>query len=145
MAMQTAGRLGRPLPADARPLRLPIDSDNAVSAATIAGRRLAGSLGFTPGEQAVIATMISELARNIVHHAQHGRISMRPARRGARKGIVVMASDKGPGITDVAQAMSGRGRRGGEGLLAVKRTADRFRIVSRVGEGTTVTFGKWPG
>ena len=66
---------------------------------------MAARLGFESTDLTVIATAISELARNILEYAQSGEIGLGVAQRGSRLGIVVIARDEGPGIPDVARAL----------------------------------------
>jgi serine/threonine-protein kinase RsbT len=110
------------------------------------GRELAAVLGFSRSDQTVIATAISELARNILEYATLGDIAVAGAQRGSRTGIVIVARDSGPGIPDVGQALldgysTGRGL--GIGLPGVRRLMDEFEIVSETGKGTCVTARKW--
>ena len=94
----------------------------------------------------LIATVISELVRNIVLYAKRGQIIVRRAESAGRPGIVVVARDDGPGIPDVRQALCvGFSTSGslGLGLPGAKRLMDEFEIVSEVGIGTTVTVKKW--
>lgn len=135
-----------PSPMTSGSRRVCIDSDTAVGEACTQGRRLAGTLGFSAYEQVVVATMISELARNIMHHAHRGQISMRAGHSGDKPAIVVVAKDEGPGIRDVDGALDGSTswRGSGKGLPAVRRSADRFKIVSEEGRGTMVSFAKLP-
>jgi serine/threonine-protein kinase RsbT len=127
-------------------LRVSITSDQDIIAARHEGRVLAVELEFSPGDATLIATAISELARNIVSYARHGEIRMRPTKNGERPGIVIVAWDDGPGIQDVRQAMrDGFSTSGslGLGLPGVRRLMDDFEIVSEQGKGTTVTVRKW--
>ena len=110
------------------------------------GRELAARLGFSGGDQTVVATAISELARNILEYARTGQIEVGVASRGSRIGLVVVALDAGPGIADIARAMQdgfSTGQGLGLGLPGVKRLMDEFAIVSAPGEGTCVTVRKW--
>jgi serine/threonine-protein kinase RsbT len=103
-------------------------------------------LQFSPGDSTLIATAISELARNIVSYARQGEICIRAAQNSDRPGIVIIASDKGPGIRDITQALrDGYSTSGslGLGLPGVRRLMDTFDIVSVLGKGTTVTVKKW--
>jgi serine/threonine-protein kinase RsbT len=127
-------------------IRVSITSDQDIIAARHQGRALAVELKFSPGDATLIATAISELARNIVSYARHGEIRMRPARNGERPGIVIVAWDDGPGIHDIQQAMcDGFSTSGslGLGLPGVRRLMDDFEIVSEEGKGTRVTVRKW--
>ncbi len=130
----------------AGPICVPINSDADTVTARQQGRALAAHLGFTSGEQALVATAISELARNIVEYAEHGEIVLDLIERGGKRGVLVIARDQGPGIPDVERAMqdgftTGRGL--GLGLPGARRLMDEFEIVSVVGKGTTVTVKKW--
>lgn len=110
------------------------------------GRTLASQIGFSATEATLVATAISELARNIILHAGRGEIVLRPLEQGGRCGLVIIAGDNGPGILDVRRAMAGGYSTSGGlglGLCGVKRIADEFDIVSRLGQGTTVTIRKW--
>src|SRR5262249_43448918 len=106
----------------------------------------ASLLGFSSSEATVVATAISELARNIVRYAKHGEIVLGLARDGARQGIVVVARDEGPGISDIPRALAGGHSASGGlglGLPGVRRVMDEFHIASEVGKGTTVVATKW--
>ena len=94
----------------------------------------------------MVATAISELARNIVLYAIRGEICFRLESHGADPILVIRASDEGDGIADVRQALqdgySTSGRLG-VGLPGVKRLMDDFEISSIVGRGTVVVVKKW--
>ncbi len=129
-----------------QPIRVPINSDADTVMARQRGRALAAELGMSSSDQALVATAISELARNIVEYAQHGEILFELTKRGSRRGLVVIARDDGPGISDVERAMQdgfSTGRGLGLGLPGARRLMDEFEIVSHVGQGTTVTVKKW--
>jgi serine/threonine-protein kinase RsbT len=125
---------------------IPVASVNDIVTARLQGRVLAERLGFSPGEATLVATAISELARNIVQYAGKGDVVVRSAHNGTRRGIVVVARDHGPGIADVKLAVrSGYSTSGGLGLglPGVRRIVDDFQIVSERHRGTTVTVTKW--
>jgi serine/threonine-protein kinase RsbT len=110
------------------------------------GRSLASRFGFTGSDLTVIATAISELARNVLEYAKTGEIVLSLAQKGSRNGIRIVARDTGPGIADLAKAMqdgytTGKGL--GIGLPGVRRLMDEFEIVSEVNKGTIVTVKKW--
>ena len=130
----------------ANEVRMPIESAADIVTARQKGRSLALDLGFNGAEVTLIAAAISEVSRNIVEYARQGRIILQPTNHGVRKGLCVVADDKGPGIADVAQAMQYgySSRRGlGVGLPGAKLLMDEFEIVSKVGVGTTITMKKW--
>jgi serine/threonine-protein kinase RsbT len=107
---------------------------------------MAERLGFPRPDPTLIATAISEVARNIVVHVGRGEIILRPFQEADRYGLVVIASDEGPGIRDVEGALrddySGRGGLG-LGLPGARRLMDDFEIASDADSGTTVTMTKW--
>jgi len=123
-----------------------IHSDQDMVVARAQSRSLADSLGFSRTEATLIATAVSEIARNILMHAGRGEISMRPLREDVRCGLIVVAQDSGPGIRDVSRAVeSGFASTGGLGLglPGARRLMDEFEIESEPSEGTTVTMTKW--
>lgn len=125
---------------------VPIGSDADIVTARQKGRELALQLGFTNTDSTLIATAISELARNIVLYAQQGEIILDIVDDGVKRGIVVVARDEGPGIPNVHHALQegfSTSRSLGMGLPGVKRLMDEFDIVSEIGRGTTVTATKW--
>ncbi len=123
-----------------------IRSDVDVVMARQQGRALATQIGFTGSDLTVIATAISEIARNIVVYAPPGEILLGVVQQGSKRGLVVIARDQGPGIPDIALAMQdgySTGRSLGLGLPGARRLMDEFEIVSEVGKGTTITMKKW--
>jgi serine/threonine-protein kinase RsbT len=110
------------------------------------GREVASRLGFSRTDGTLIATAISEVARNILVHAGTGEILIEPVYEDDRRGIRVAAHDTGPGIRDVEAALSdGYASRGGLGLglCGARRLMDELEIDSEPGQGTTVTMVKW--
>jgi serine/threonine-protein kinase RsbT len=127
-------------------VRVPVGADVDIVTARQKGRELAAQCGLSSTDLAVVATAISELARNIVRYAVRGEIVLRAVDNGTKRGIEVVATDDGPGISDVPLAMQdGYSTSGGLGLglPGVRRLMDEFDIVSRFGKGTTVTVRKW--
>jgi len=123
-----------------------INSDQDIVLARQKGRAKAIELGFSSGDATLIATAISELARNIVVYPGKGRITLKAVNGLIRQGISVVASDEGPGIPDVRQALrDGFSTSGslGLGLPGVRRLMDEFEITSQPGRGTTVAVKKW--
>ena len=125
---------------------VPITTDTDVVIARQKGRELATELGFVSTDSTLLATAISELARNIVRYAKHGEIVVAPIQSGDRVGVAVVARDKGPGIANISLAMQdGYSTSGGLGLglPGVKRLMDEFHLASDANSGTTVTIKKW--
>src|SRR5258705_1479797 len=127
-------------------VRVPVSSDFDLVTARREGRLMAEQLGFSASEATLVATAISELARNIVNYARKGEIHVALVNDGGRRGISVVARDNGPGIADIKLAVqSGYSTSGGLGLglPGVRRIMDEFDIVSEPGLGTTITVTKW--
>jgi len=126
--------------------RVAVSKNADVVLARQEGRKVAARAGFTATELAVIATAISEIARNIVKFAKRGEVVVSVISENERTGITVVARDVGPGIPDVARAVQdGYSTYGGLGLglPGAKRLMDEFEILSEIGKGTTVTMTKW--
>jgi serine/threonine-protein kinase RsbT len=123
-----------------------INSDQDIVTARQKGRALAIELGFSTGDATLVATAISELARNIVSYARKGEVQLKAVQGSGRQGILIVASDDGPGIQDIRQAMrDGFSTSGslGLGLPGVRRLMDDFEIASEPGKGTIVKVKKW--
>jgi serine/threonine-protein kinase RsbT len=134
------------LPPGVDEARVTVASDTDIVTARQRGRMLASQLGFTSGDATIVATAISELARNIVLYAKKGEVIVVPVELKDNRGLIITARDEGEGIADIRQAMqdgySTSGRLG-VGLPGVKRLMDEFEIVSEAGKGTTVIVKKW--
>jgi serine/threonine-protein kinase RsbT len=127
-------------------VRVGIATDNDIVTARQEGRRLSSELGFSSTDLTLIATAISEVARNIRLYAEQGDVQLRLLRERGREGILVVARDKGPGILDVERAMQdgySSGGGSGLGLPGARRLMDEFDIRSKPGKGVTVTMKKW--
>jgi serine/threonine-protein kinase RsbT len=126
--------------------RVPVSRDADVVVARQKAREAAAHAGFSGTELTVIATAVSEIARNIVKFARRGEFAFAVVTEAGRTGLVMTARDSGPGIPDLALALSDgystyRGL--GLGLPGTRRLMDEFDIVTEVGKGTTVTMAKW--
>lgn len=127
-------------------ITVPVNADIDIVTARQKGRELARDLGFTSTDLALIATAISELARNIILYANSGQIVLSVVENGTRRGLKVIARDDGPGIPDIERALEegfSTSRSLGLGLSGVRRLMDEFDIISEIGNGTTVTVKKW--
>lgn len=127
-------------------ITVPVNADIDIVTARQKGRELARDLGFTSTDLALIATAISELARNIILYANSGEIILSVVENGTRRGLKVVARDDGPGIPDIERALEegfSTSRSLGLGLSGVRRLMDEFDIVSEIGNGTKVTVKKW--
>ena len=129
-----------------RESRVAVSEDVDVVVARQAGRALAEELGMSSSLQTMVATAISEVARNIVVYADRGEIVISVVENGYRRGVQVVARDEGPGIDDVDLALSdGYSSAGslGLGLPGARRLMDEFELASSPREGTTVVMRKW--
>lgn len=127
-------------------VRVPVSSGADIVTARLEGRQLAAKAGFNGSDLTVIATAISEVARNIVEYARKGEIILDIVQDGNKTGLRVKARDDGPGIPNIELAMQdgySTGRGLGLGLPGTRRLMDEFQIKSNVGQGTTVVATKW--
>jgi serine/threonine-protein kinase RsbT len=125
---------------------IPIENESDIVLARQRGRDLAGSLGFSNTDKTLIATAISEIARNIVTYAGRGELALIALDQQHPPGLLVIATDQGPGIKDPELAMRdgySTGKSLGMGLPGAKRLMDEFELISSPGQGTTVRMTKW--
>jgi len=125
---------------------LRISSDGDIVSARHRARTYALGLGFSSPDATLVATAISELARNIVQYAQHGEIALHSIERDGRSGMLVIARDSGPGIPEPARLALDRPPAHAHsplGLHAIKRLMDDVQVLSMAGEGTTVRVTRW--
>lgn len=128
-------------------VRIAIASAKDIVAARQQGRLVASDVGFNGSDLTVIATALSEVARNILEYAGQGEIRIsRARRRDGRHGIIIVATDEGPGIANVSLAMQdgfSTGKGLGLGLPGARRLMDQFEIDSERGRGTRISMSKW--
>ena len=125
---------------------VPIERESDIVLARQKGRELAAAIGFSSTDQTLLATAISEVARNIISYAGRGEIALSGIDEGGRRGVLVVARDQGPGISDPQLAMRdgySTGNSLGVGLPGARRLVDEFDLTSAPGAGTTVTLKKW--
>lgn len=109
---------------------------------------VAETIGFSTKDSEDLAIVVSELASNIVIHAQYGRLVLTPVEEKGRRGIKIESQDNGPGIADVERAIiDGFSTVGGlgYGLGTVNRLMDEFDVRSQSGgqTGTLITCLRW--
>jgi serine/threonine-protein kinase RsbT len=124
----------------------PVRSEADILGVRQAARALASGLGFSETELVLIATAISEIARNTLQYGGGGEMELAQVTRDGRPGILIRAVDQGPGIANLDLAMQdgySTGKGLGLGLPGAKRLMDEFQVESAVGAGTTVTMTKW--
>jgi serine/threonine-protein kinase RsbT len=133
--------------ADEHEAVIPIASDADVVTARQRARSMAAELELTSTDQTLLATAISEVARNITTYAGRGEVLLSVLRSGAgRRGIQVIAQDEGPGIENVEQALQDGYTSGGGlglGLPGARRLVHEFEIETAPGVGTKVTLVMW--
>lgn len=123
-----------------------VNNPDDIVTARQAGHELARQLGFSLTDVTMIATAISEVARNITSYAGKGEVRVGVQYRDGRRALVVRAEDDGPGIPDIERALEdgySTGRRLGLGLPGARRLMDRLVVESAPGEGTVVEMWKW--
>jgi serine/threonine-protein kinase RsbT len=129
------------------PIALAVIRESDVSHVRIRAAEMAGRIGFSSLEVCRLATAVSELGNNLVFHtARGGRILLTPLSVDGRRGIEVVAEDDGPGIADIALAMTDgfttNGGLGG-GLPGCRRLMDEFALASSLGQGTRIVARLW--
>ena len=133
--------------ADERESVIPIESDGDVVTARQQARAMASALELTSTDQTLLATAISEVARNITAYAVRGEVVLSVIEDdGGRRGIRVIARDQGPGIENVELALQDGYTSGGGlglGLPGARRLVHHFEIETAPGRGTKVTLVMW--
>ncbi|MDP9112170.1 MAG: anti-sigma regulatory factor [Acidobacteriota bacterium] len=125
---------------------IPIFYDTDVVEARAAARTMASRVGFMGTDLVLIASAVSEIARNIVEYTKGGEVILSVVQSRSTFGLQVIARDQGPGIADLSLAMKAgysTSRSLGLGLPGSRRLMDEFRVESTLGSGTTVTMRKW--
>ena len=126
--------------------RLSIRAETDASRAALEATQYSLEAGFAETPSRMIATAVSELARNILKYAHSGEVQLRQVEGRRGRGIEIEAVDQGPGIADLEAAMRDHFSSGGTlglGLPGVRRMMDEFSLASTPGEGTHVTVVKW--
>lgn len=103
-------------------------------------------IGMGLVNQTKLITAASELSRNMLRYAQGGIVLIEAISKGRENGIRLTFTDKGPGITNIAEAMKdgfSTGKSLGLGLPGARRLVSEFDIKSSPGQGTTVVIIKW--
>ncbi len=124
---------------------LSIRSSEDIVLVRTAVRKAAISARLGLVDQTKLVTAASEIARNTLDYGKGGQVVIERV-QAAKTGIRLTFEDRGPGIADIALALtdgwtSGSGM--GLGLSGTRRLMDEFQVNSTVGEGTTVIITKW--
>ena len=123
-----------------------VRDEQSLAAAVLGATRAAKDAGLASIAAQQLATVTSELARNILKYAGQGKIKFEKLEQKGREGIRLIASDNGPGIEDIDRAMAEHYSTGGTlglGLSGAKRMMDEFTVTSQPGQGTRVEAVKW--
>lgn len=123
-----------------------ISQDADVIHAVFQSKEFSKEIGFQNTDQVMISTAVSELARNIIKYAKEGEVTLKIICQNLKKGIEILAIDKGPGIQDIDKALDENYSTEGTigiGLPGTKRIMDDFHIESEPGKGTTIMARKW--
>jgi serine/threonine-protein kinase RsbT len=131
---------------DGEPLVQPVRREVDVYIAVSRGRELAKQIGFDEIDRTRIEIVILELTRNILVHAGEGQLTLQGIAVEGRRGMLVQASDTGPGIADVELALRdgySTAHTLGAGLPGVKRLMDEFSVETTVGAGTSIRAVRW--
>jgi len=125
---------------------LPIGSSDDVVLVRQRVRELAIMLGFRLVDQTKLVTAASELARNTLTNGRGGGVQIIPLLDGPKKGLRLIFEDQGPGIPDIARALTDGFTTGGGlglGLGGSKRLCNEFSVESEPGRGTRVMIARW--
>ena len=126
---------------------VPISNYEDIIAARQKVKQFMEIMGYSALARTRIVTAVSELARNIVIHAEKGTMSVyRIANTQNRNGIHCVFEDYGPGISDVSLAMKegfSTANSLGLGLSGAKKLSNEFFIESVVNKGTKVEIIEW--
>jgi anti-sigma regulatory factor (Ser/Thr protein kinase) len=127
-------------------VKLPVTEASQVAEARRLATNLARSLGFNETEIGKVAIVVSEAARNLVKHAISGELLLKSLNCEGIAGIEILALDKGPGMTNIAECLrDGYSTAGsmGTGLGAIVRLSALFDIHSIPRMGTALFARLW--
>ncbi|HVQ76878.1 MAG TPA: ATP-binding SpoIIE family protein phosphatase [Candidatus Binatia bacterium] len=128
-------------------LRLPVADTSHVGAARRCAADLGRSLGFGETDTGRVALVVTEAATNLVRHAGGGELLLQGLEHDGARGLRIMALDRGPGLTSVAEAMRdgfSQGGTPGTGLGAIRRLSSEFDLYSSPGGGVALAAAIWP-
>ncbi len=103
-------------------------------------------LEFTAVVRTKFVTAASELGRNALVHGGGGTMVINELLQDGRTALELVFQDQGPGIADIAQAMTdgfSSVRSLGLGLGGARRLVNEFALESQAGQGTKVTVIQW--
>jgi anti-sigma regulatory factor (Ser/Thr protein kinase) len=101
-------------------------------------RQLTDLMGFSETRAGHAAIVVTELATNILKHAEHGTLVLTPVVTHGQNALEILALDKGKGIPNLSQSLrDGISTAGtpGNGLGAIRRLSQEFDAYSADGKG----------
>lgn len=123
-----------------------ISSSSDICAARQRGRAVAKQMGFSPSETTLLATVISELGRDILMRADFGEITCESLCNGDRVGIRLTASyGTPPFLSEPNVAVDERAASSWSDRVSreVKQFMDEMEFRSSRSAGAAVTGVKW--
>ncbi|MBF0525934.1 MAG: anti-sigma regulatory factor [Deltaproteobacteria bacterium] len=127
-------------------MQIEIKTVEDIVASRSLAKEMAKEIGFGIVDQTKIATVISELTRNIIKYAVEGLLQISIIESINRKGLEIICEDRGPGIADIELALKpgySTSRGLGMGLPGAKKLMDELEVSSEMGKGTRITARKW--
>ncbi|MES2208132.1 MAG: anti-sigma regulatory factor [Pseudomonadota bacterium] len=125
---------------------IPIHSEADIVLSRQIVRKWATEIGFGLVDLTKIVTAASELARNMVVYGGGGTLTLEALNEGIKRGLRLIFEDQGPGIADIALALTDgytTGKGMGLGLSGAKRLCNEFEINTEIGKGTRVMIARW--
>jgi anti-sigma regulatory factor (Ser/Thr protein kinase) len=120
---------------------VPVTDGSSVGAVRRSAQMAAERLDFNETQAGELTLLATEASRNVLVHGGGGQVLLTGWRNRDHAAARILAMDKGPGITDVAQALrDGYSTAGtmGVGLGAMKRMAGLLEIFT--GRGGTIVL-----
>ena len=124
-----------------RSRHLAISDSSQVGDARRVAAGLAEGVGLNATQTGQVSIIATELANNILKHAQRGEIILRAIEQGGRRGVEMLSLDQGPGMADVEKCLrDGYSTAGscGTGLGSISRLSTHFDIYSVPQQGTVL-------
>ncbi|HSI85756.1 MAG: ATP-binding protein [Candidatus Methylacidiphilales bacterium] len=126
-------------------LSIPITEPSQVGEARRQAQRLAAKQELSATATGQIGIIATELGTNLHKHAKGGELLLRKLVSGKRRGVEMLAIDRGPGMTDLNRCMAdGYSTTGtvGNGLGSIKRLSHVFEAHS-TNSGTAIVSQMW--
>lgn len=128
------------------PVALAILESSQAGVARRIAMALASRLGFNETERGKVGIVVTEMANNLVRHANSGQLLLQSITRNHIDGVEILALDKGPGIVNISECLGdGFSTAGtpGNGFGAISRLSAFFDIYSQSSVGTALLTHLW--